>query len=262
MKKTILFPFLFFSLVLLILSFSKPGEKGVYISFYKEKIIAFKEKQSELLTLIKNTDSISDDKRDIILKKIKTNRLALKEIDFWIRYLDPINYKKINGPLPVEWETEVFEKYEAPYKREGAGLTLAELYLNEKKIFKDSLYSLIKTSLDATDSFLADSVTRNLYSYHHFFLANRMFLLNMAAIYTTGFECPDTASIIPELLHTLENTRNIYISFEQDFPGYKINTAYTNLFDSTILFVKKQPVSYTLFNHFAFIQNYINPFTN
>ena len=36
----------------------------------------------------------------------------------------------------MEWETEVFEKYEAPYKREGAGLTLAEQYLGENKIIK------------------------------------------------------------------------------------------------------------------------------
>jgi len=41
---------------------------------------------------------------------IELARLKLKGIDFWLRYLDPIAYKKINGPLPVEWETEVFEK--------------------------------------------------------------------------------------------------------------------------------------------------------
>ena len=53
------------------------------------------------------------------MEKIRENRLKLKEIDFWLRYLEPVAYKKINGPLPVEWETEVFEKWEAPYKRDG-----------------------------------------------------------------------------------------------------------------------------------------------
>jgi cytochrome c peroxidase len=47
----------------------------------------------------------------------------MKAIDFWLRYIEPTLYKKINGPLPVEWETEVFEKYEKPYRREGDGFT-------------------------------------------------------------------------------------------------------------------------------------------
>ena len=37
-------------------------------------------------------------------------RMKLKAIDPMLRYLDPISYKLVNGPLLVEWETEVFEK--------------------------------------------------------------------------------------------------------------------------------------------------------
>jgi len=43
-------------------------------------------------------------------------RLKLKAMDFWLRYLEPVAYKKLNGPLPVEWETEVFEKFEKLYR--------------------------------------------------------------------------------------------------------------------------------------------------
>ena len=67
----------------------------------------------------------------------------MKSLDFWFRYLEPEAYRKINGPLPVEWENEVFEKFEPPYRREGAGLSLAEKYLDEKTIDKDSLGALI-----------------------------------------------------------------------------------------------------------------------
>ena len=99
----------------------------------------------------------------------------------------------------MEWETEVFEKYEPPYRRQGGGITLAELSLEEPTVHKDSLLALIDTSLVAIQTFEADSITTQLDTYHHFFLANRLYLLNLATIYTTGFECPDTANIIPEL---------------------------------------------------------------
>ncbi len=259
MKKAVFLLFVFFSFIVFISSSFKPEETDSYVSFYKEKISTFKTLQSELLAIIEKSDSVSGITAGIILQKIKENRLVLKEMDFWLRYLEPVAYKKINGPLPVEWETEVFEKYETPYKREGGGLTLAENYLEEKEINKDSLASLITASLLATDVFLADSITRNLKTHHHFFLANRMFLLNLAAIYTTGFECPDTSRIIPELLHTLESSHKLYAAFNKSFPSYKINDDYNNLFEKTISFVKKESGDYTLFNHFSFIQNFINP---
>ena len=259
MKKAVFLLTVFFSFISFISSSFKQEATESYVSFYKEKISTFKTLQLNLLDIIEKSDSISDITASKILQQIKETRLVLKELDFWLRYFDPVAYKKINGPLPVEWETEVFEKYETPYKREGGGLTLAENYLEEKKINKDSLASLITASLQATDVFLADSITRNLNTHHHFFLANRMFLLNLAAIYTTGFECPDTSRIIPELLHTLESSRILYAAFNKSFDSYKIRDDYNDLFEKTILFVKKESADYTLFNHFSFIQNFINP---
>lgn len=44
--------------------------------------------------------------------------------------------------------TEVFEKFEKPYKLEGAGLTLAELYLEEENIEQDSLYKLVQAAVN------------------------------------------------------------------------------------------------------------------
>ena len=135
-----------------------------------------------------------------------------------MRYFEPNAYRRINGPLPVEWENEVFEKFEPPYRREGAGLSLAELSFTQKPLIKDSLIQLIKRSDLAINTFEADSITSQLNTFSHFFLANRLFLLNLAAIYTTGFECPDTNHVIPELHSMLEGTKEIYNGYNQSFP--------------------------------------------
>ena len=168
-------------------------------------------------------------------------------------------YKKINGPLPVEWETEVFEKFEKPYKRNGAGLTLAELYLEEKVKNKDSLLHLIQSSVDASKTYLADSITGQLSEYGTFFLTNRLFLLNLSAIYTTGFECPGTNNIIPELRSMLISVRDIYSNYDKSFTSTSLSNDYLDLYDKAISFVYNQPDDFTAFDHFTFIKDYVNP---
>ncbi|HUP14381.1 MAG TPA: hypothetical protein VM187_19295, partial [Niastella sp.] len=137
-------------------SFSPYGAEQ-YLSFYRNKLNRFTESEKELIQTIQNQNISTESGIAKVKEQLKKARLQLKGIDFWLRYLEPIMYKKINGPLPVEWETEVFEKFERPYKREGAGLTLAELYLTEKNIVKDSLLHLIQASIDAKETFQADS---------------------------------------------------------------------------------------------------------
>jgi cytochrome c peroxidase len=259
MKKATSISFLIFTFTIFNSSSFRLKEPLSYISFYKERITGFKKEQTELLEQIHNMETCSGENAALIADKIQRIRLKLKAIDFWLRYLEPIVYKKINGPLPAEWETEVFEKYEPPYKREGAGLTLAENYLEEKEINKDSLEHLIRTSLHATDAFLHDSITRNLYTYHHFFLTNRLFLLNLAAIYTTGFECPDTKRIIPELRHLLNSVNELYAVYNRDFPNNKLSGEYMSLYEATISFAQQQPEDPAAFNHFDFIRKYVNP---
>ncbi|HUR66051.1 MAG TPA: cytochrome c peroxidase [Chitinophagaceae bacterium] len=259
MKKTALGILLLLTFIVLVSSFSQPAEPVAYKSAYKEKISGFRETQQELLETIRLYRTISKNDIDILKNKIHETRSKLKELDFWLRYLEPVVYKKINGPLPVEWETEVFEKFEAPYKREGGGLTLAELYLDEKDIRKDSLETLVNGSIRATQVFLEDSITQNLNTHHHFFLANRLFLLNLAAVYTTGFECPDTTRIIPEMEHMLKAVEAIYKTYDLNFPAYPLKDEYLALFEKTIQYVRSQPSSYSLFDHLHFIQHYINP---
>ncbi len=237
----------------------KPSLKDSYTVFYSNQIKVLTDGEQELIKAIGDENIQTQNGKQAIKSKIAAARLQLKAIDFWLRYLDPVAYHKINGPLPVEWETEVFEKFEQPYKREGAGLTLAELYIEKKDANKDSLLSLIKNAVQTMEVYTADSITINLKKHDHFFLANRLFLLNLATIYTTGFECPNAENIIPELQHMLESTRGIYTNYNQAFPNYLLSGSYLELYNRAILFVKQSSNARNAFDQYNFLKNYVNP---
>ncbi|MBL7920580.1 MAG: cytochrome C peroxidase [Bacteroidia bacterium] len=259
MKKKATILLFFLTLLCITFSFKKESNANDYITDYQSKLAVFKNRQSVLLDCIEKSNLSSKKDLEKIRYQLNNTRNALKSIDFWLRYLEPISYKKINGPLPVEWETEVFEKFEKPYKREGAGLTLASLYLEEENIKKDSLLNLVYSSIKATQVFSADSITNNLKEHHHFFLCNRLFLLNLAAIYTTGFECPDTKKIIPELQEMLISVDKTYASFNSGFSTTPLTNNYLGLYKNTIAFVNAQSKDFERFDHFTFIRDYVNP---
>jgi len=233
---------LMLSAVLLCLSFGL-RQKNKYKSQYMTSLGDLKQAQTQLRSIIEHANLTNE--RDIrnIKHQINFNRNKLKAIDLWLRYLEPIAYKKINGPLPVEWETETFEKYEPPYKRQGGGLTLAELALDEHPVSKETLLTYIDTSLVGIKTFEADSITKQLESYHHFFLANRLYLLNLAAVYTTGFECPDMNEIIPELRNMLSAVQNIYSDFNSGFSSTRLSDEYLELYDKAIKFAHTQQLT-------------------
>jgi len=247
------------AIAMLCLSFKTITVTNPYQSSYQNRLDIFTKEQQSLVQTIEQSNIHSSADLHTIKAKIDAARIHMKTLDFWMRYLEPVKYKKVNGPLPVEWETEVFEKFEKPYKREGAGLTLAALYLEEENIEKDSLANLIRSSVDACATFAADSITDELKTYHHFFLANRLYLLNLSAIYTTGFECPDTTNVIPELKLMLADVAAIYKAFNTSFPETALSANYMDLYQDAIAFVNQQSSSYSAFDHFLFIKNYINP---
>lgn len=259
MRKIYLAVILLVGICFVSISFTNKTGTNPYINHYTGVISNFNTVQQQLLQLIKSSNLQQPDDVEKIGQQINAARREMKAADFWLRYLEPIAYKKINGPLPVEWETEVFEKFEKPYKREGAGLTLAELYLDEEELNKDSLLNLVQASVNTYETYAADSITSQLTSFHHFYLCNRLFLLNLAAIYTTGFECPDTASIIPELLHMLQKTEDTYQAFNETFSAWPLTPQYLGLYKNLMTFVRSQPQAYSSFDHFLFIRNYVNP---
>lgn len=259
MKRTIAFSFLLVLLALWTFSFRESEGNGNYQHEYHSGLNAFEKEQLQLLDLIRSTDLSQPAGIDTIRAAIHEARRSMKGIDFWTRYLDPVVQKQINGPLPVEWETEVFEKFERPYMRRGAGLTLAELYLDEENPHKDSLLHLIDSAGIAANRFRADTVLRELQTFHHFFLCNRLYLLNLACIYTTGFECPDTSRIIPELRMLMNDVRNIYSCYNLGFSANPLSERYLKLYDSALEYVRQQPSEYSSFDHFTFLQRFVNP---
>ena len=240
-------------------SFTLGKQATVYHNHYLHSLDEFENADRALFDKIKKADLATPLGKAQIKQAIGNARLKLKGIDIWLRYLEPVMYNKINGPLPVEWENEVFEKFEKPYRREGAGLSLAEIYLGNPTINKDTLLWLVDRSLAAIKTFQADSITGQLDTFDHFLLANRLFLLNLAAVYTTTFECPDPKNVIPELRSMLADIKGIYTDFNQSFPATPLTKNYLDLYDRTIAFVNAQPTDYTQFDHYTFIKDYVNP---
>jgi len=244
--------------ILLFYSFAKKESANSYSQHFENKVAAFNKTLDQLISTTKKSD-LSDADVNLIKKEIHLSRLKLKSIDFWIRYLDPNSYKKINGPLPIEWETEVFEKYEKPYKREGAGLTLAELYLDESAKNKASLLNLLEQAQHTLQIYKSDSILKLVASKDNFFLCNRLHILNLAAIYTTSFECPDTSRVIPELKSMMIEIETIYQSFNQTFSATPLTNDFLQLYKKAVEFLEHQPIQFSVFNHYTFIREFINP---
>lgn len=259
MKKKIALILSLLTLTITFLSFDRSAVHPTYQARFLNKLYDFRKGQEDLVKMIQENPLKDSADINFIKQKIQQSRFRMKGLDFWLRYLEPISYKKINGPLPVEWETEVFEKFEKPYKRDGAGLTLAALSLEEEVINKDHLIQLIQSSVAATEVYTADSILPQLQDYGSFYLCNRLYLLNLAAIYTTGFECPDTKQIIPELRQMMSDVNEIYNEYNISFPSTSLPSDYLSLYQNAIDFVRKESVDYTTFDHFTFIKDYVNP---
>lgn len=258
MKRKITIISIILGLAFALLSFNSINDRTPYEADYFNKLNDLKTEQSALLKVIAQSE-LTPEAIGNIKDKIQSCRNKMKGIDFWLRYLEPISYKSINGPLPVEWETEVFEKFEKPYRRDGAGLTLAALYLDEPGANKDTLQHLIQTSLHAIDVYKADTVVNPLKTPDHFFLCNRLYLLNLAAIYTTGFECPDPTQVIPELRLMMHDVKDIYTMYNGSFPEKPLPAAYLDLYEKALAFVNAQDSDINKFNHYDFIREFVNP---
>lgn len=240
------------------LSFKMAG-KAAYVEAYFQNISEIRQKQSELLELLQHTELQNSAQRSHFVSALHQLRLKLKAQDFWFRYLEPNAYRKLNGPLPVEWETEVFEKYEPPYRREGAGLSLIEIALDEPALSKEYISKNIYAFIGSLDVFAADSVVQRMKDPSAFYFANRLFLLNLAAIYTTGFECPDTGRIVPELRQMIMDVETLYRQYEQSPGAYRLYPTYWEQYRSAIAFLSSQSDTYAHFDHFSWIRDHVNP---
>jgi cytochrome c peroxidase len=252
-----------FLLIVVLVSFSFAEEQSSSHSsmskHFADQINKLETGWQGLFNLANHSDTESDVGKASLKNEIHAVRIELKKADFWLRYLYPQEYRKLNAPLPVEWETEVFEKFEKPYRREGFGLTLAELTLDESPVDSSHLEKYLDPGMQVLKGFLADSVMDKIDIPQNFYYANRLFLLNLAAIYTTGFECPDPSRIMPEMHAMLNAVNEIQTRFQIENSEFKISKDYLDLFGEMKLFVQSQGDSILLFDHFSFIRDYVNP---
>lgn len=241
--------------VLLASAYKHKGDNQAYKELYKFQFESFSKALNEYYSLLEN-----EHPSPVQIKQgINDLRMKMKSLDFWWRYANPLAYKSINGPLPVEWETEVFEKYEPPYRRVGAGLTLALQQLDEDSSDIKAVMNLIQPMKTAIRHFEPDSMNELFNKPEHFYFCNRLFLLNAASIYTTGFECPDTSSVLPELKAMVKSVRNITMAYNVSFPDHSCDNEYTSALDALIDHLEAESECISLFGHYQCVRGFINP---
>lgn len=230
-----------------------------YRTLYTQRIDALGGELKALARAIEGTATPPDSAPGAVHRRLIACRTTMKEADFWLRYLDPLSQKRINGPLPVEWETEVFEKFEKPYRRVGAGLTLLALYLEEPRARKDSALALVEAAIAGLGSYRADSTTAPLGKPDHFYLCNRLFLLNLATIYTTGFECPHPERTIPEMRDMMAAVQDIHSAFNAAHPTLALPAEYLDRYRAALQYVERADGDLTRFDHFTFLKEHVGP---
>lgn len=250
---------LFAALLLLVFRSAELPKGPAYAQLYNSRLVSLSNANRQIKSVLAARNGAVVQGDSILLTAINEARLEMKRADFWLRYTDPAAYRLLNAPLPVEWETEVFEKFEKPYKREGGGYTLAHLELDEATPDANKLSAYIDSAEKACSLFASDSIRSRIGGYSHFFLCNRLFLLNLAAVYTTGFDCPDAERILPELREMLMAVGGIYSSYNESFPNYPLSAEYLDLYRNLIAFTFAQPSDATTFDHYSFIRDYVNP---
>jgi cytochrome c peroxidase len=192
-----------------------------------------------------------------LTSKVHNSRLRLKRVDFWLRYIDPILYKHINGPLPIEWEVEVFEKYEPPYQRNAGGLILIEEMLDSEAPVKDSLLAWCSMAIEAVALFKGEERIKLFRKKYAFLFCNRLFLLNLSTIYNTGYECPDRSRIIPELRELCQSMDGYNrLVTQEEFP---VSNEYHRLFSRLITFLAEETADADSFSHVQWLRDYVIP---
>ncbi|HEX2617264.1 MAG TPA: hypothetical protein VHL57_06955, partial [Flavobacteriales bacterium] len=77
-----------------------------YRALYDARLTHLLQCEHKLEEAIASNDLRREEGRTAVRAHLVAARRAMKAADIWLRYLGPLPYKSINGPLPVEWETE------------------------------------------------------------------------------------------------------------------------------------------------------------
>ncbi|MFM2047975.1 MAG: putative cytochrome peroxidase [Bacteroidota bacterium] len=229
-----------------------------YKLLYKARIDSLSISIFDFTKLLSHKYYTATNTKSDVITSFTQIRYQLKSTDFWLRYVEAENYSIINGAIKTEWENEVFAKFKPAYKKEGFGIYLAEQELLKPNYSSSKVLELLNPTLIELEKLKSDSVLKLVNNPASFYKANRLFLLNLATIYTTGFECNNKNEIVNELQTILHSTQQIYQSFDNSYPEYSLSKKYNQIFDSTILLVDQSSKNYTQFNHYLFIKKYVN----
>lgn len=229
------------------------------MALYSARVHAIEQKLDSLYKSIDDIRWSHVKERQTWEAELNDCRRLVKAADFWLRYFEPLAYKKINGPLPVEWETEVFEKFERPYRRIGGGLSLAAEAMGDSMHGQAAAMLNINMAREGIKVFFKDSVMAEVRKPGSVYFANRLFLLNLAALYTTHFECPDTAMVVPELKEMVHQVFPIYLANNAENDEFPISASYFALFHNMTTWLDRQADGFELFDRFTFIRNYVDP---
>lgn len=240
----------------MVIGSERPGQ--AYQMLYADRIAAVGMALDSALRTVDAQDPSTEHGRALIQASLHEARLALKRADLWLRYLDPVVYRSLNGPLPVEWEVEAYEKNGRPHKRIGAGLILAELHLtDEEHPTREALRTLLAPAQEAVQHY--KGLSAKLVSADHFLFCERLQVLNLAAIYTTGFECPDTDRLLPELEALLSAGAEAHAAFNATYPNTPITPEHQRLYAAALEFVRAAPNDPDAFDRYAFLRNHVAP---
>lgn len=231
---------------------------AAYPTLFIERVTAVDKALEKALHTVDAQDPATENGRAIILASLHEARLAVKRADLWLRYLDPVGYRSINGPLPVEWESEAYEKNGRPHKRTGAGLILAELHMtDEEPPTREALRSLLAPAQEAVQR--SRGLSAKLAQPDHFLFCERLQILNLAAIYTTGFECPDADRLVPELEALLSAGLEAHAAFNATYPSTPITPEHQRLYSAALEFVQAAPNDADAFDRYTFLRNHVAP---
>lgn len=231
---------------------------GAYHTLFVERVTAVEEALQKALHTLDAQDPATENGRASILASLHDARLAVKRSDLWLRYLDPVGYRSINGPLPVEWESEAYEKNGRPHKRIGAGVILAELHLtDEEHPTREALRALLAPAQEAVLRF--KGLSAKLAQPDHFLFCERLQVLNLAAIYTTGFECPDADRMLPELEALLSAGLEAQDAYNAAFPSTPITPEHHQLYSAALAFIRSSPNDPDAFDRYTFLRKHVAP---
>ena len=237
---------------------SKPVERLAIHQILRARTDSLVRSLGQLKDCITRQASQDTCNREVIVRSIHASRVLLKRVDFWLRYADPIHYRWIHGPLPVEWETEVFEKHEAPYLRRAGGLMLIENELQEEDLRIDSMKAWCDMALAGVAAMEMELKNVDYTNPDWFLFANRHFLLNLSTVYTTGYECPAEDRRIPELQDMCSSLQEVYAIFSRANPDIPMD-AFNALYERMLHFLSQEPKVYSEFRHYHFIRDYAAP---